>query len=421
MSGAVFDTARFDRTLAQPAMPAASPAPVLLWLVTVVSVGGILLTNSLSTIGAAAFVATWPLAMLRQGRLSAAALTATPILWAYPCFVIASCLWSTDRSATLRYGAEYFLTVAGAVLAARLQPPRALASALTVCMLLVAAASVVFGKSEVDPLTGTTSFVGLFGSKNMVGLLASMMLLLALALLCEPRVGWLTRIVALMAIAADGPLLYVSKSGTSFVTTAIAVFVFGANLGLSRLDRHARARVLFAVFVTLLPIVAMVGFAGDLAQDFIVNVMGKDTTLTGRTVLWQHAATLIPLHPIGGVGAGAFWQQNTVDAESLWHEFHVEARAGFHFHNTYIETFIELGYVGGAVLIALLAATLLRCIRWSWNDGSVMASLIVSVMLCLIIRSFVEVDTIAPFQIGTFLLWVCVSYALQPPPKSIAA
>ena len=51
MSGAVFDTARFDRTLAQPAMPAASPAPVLLWLVTVVSVGGILLTNSLSTIG----------------------------------------------------------------------------------------------------------------------------------------------------------------------------------------------------------------------------------------------------------------------------------------------------------------------------------------------------------------------------------
>jgi hypothetical protein len=31
------------------------------------------------------------------------------------------------------------------------------------------------------------------------------------------------------------------------------------------------------------------------------------------------------------------------------------------------------------------------------------------------------VDTIAPFQIGTFLLWVCVSYALQPPPKSIAA
>ncbi len=415
MSGAAL---RIDGTAAYfaPPLPRTVPAaPALIWLATVLSVAGILLTNTLGFAGALAFAGTWPAVAVLYGRPSIAALTASPRVWIYPFFVLASALWSVAAGASLRYGIEYVLTVGGALLAARLQTPRALVSALTLSMLLVAVASVMFGTSEIDPLTGVSSFVGLFGSKNQVGLLASMMLLTSLALLLDREVGWLVRGVALVAIAADGPLLYASKSGTSFVTTAIAVMVLCGNLLISRLERRLRARVLFALLFSLLPVVALIGVAGDVAQDFIVNVMGKDTTLTGRTVLWEHAATLIPLHPLGGVGAGAFWLKDTVEAESLWHQFRVVARAGFHFHNSYIEDTIELGYAGLALLAMTLAGILIRCVHWSWSQGTVMGSLMVSIMICLLIRSFVEVDFLAPVQIGTMLLFIVAAYGWRPP------
>ena len=421
MSGAALNLEGVALYGVRPTAPAMPAAPAIVWFATVASLAGILLSNTVGFVGALVFVAAWPLVAMRYGRASVAALTATPAIWIYPFFVLASVLWSTAPSATLRYGVEYVLTAAGGLMAARLQTPRALASALLVAMLSVAVASVAFGKSEIDPLTGVSSFVGLFGSKNQVGLLASMMLLIALALVMDRQAGWPMRVVALLAIAADGPLLYVSKSSTSFVTAAIAAAVLVGNMLISRLERRMRARVLFAMLFSVLPILALIGVAGEVAQDFVVNVMGKDTTLTGRTVLWEHAATLIPLHPIGGVGAGAFWLQDTVDAESLWHEFHVIARAGFHFHNTYVEDTIELGYFGAALLIATVARIFLGCVQWSWNAGTVMASLFVSIMTCLLIRSFVEVDILAPFQPGALLLFMAAAYAISPPAEARAA
>jgi exopolysaccharide production protein ExoQ len=404
------------------ARSAASTPPLwLVWFCTVASTTGILLTNELGTVGAALFLVSWVFIVLCYGRASVAEMTATPIIWIYTSFVVMSVLWSVAPGSTLRYGLEHVLTVAGTLLAVRFQTPRSLVSGLTLAMLLVAAASVAFGKSEVDPMTGVSSFVGLFGSKNQVGLLASLMLLCSLALLLDSRSGLFNRGLAMVAIIAVGPLLYVSKSGTSIVTAAIAVMVFLGNLLVSRFDPRLRPRILFAMFVSMLPLMALMGFAGDTAQDFIVDVMGKDTTLTGRTVLWQHALILIPQNPLGGVGAGAFWLQDTVEAESLWHMFHVIARAGFHFHDTYIEDTIELGYIGCAVLITAILSTFYVCIRWSWRSGTVMSSLFVSIMACLIIRSFVEVDLLAPFQIGTFLFFASAAYGLRPPkPEGVA-
>jgi exopolysaccharide production protein ExoQ len=393
----------------------AVPPPILVWLVTVVSVAGIFLTNKLGFIGALAYVALWPLLAFRYSRVSLAALTATPIIWLYPAFVVASALWSNARTESLRYGLEHVITVAGAVLAARLQSPRSLFSALTVCMVLMSAGCLAFGTYAVDPLTGASDFVGLFGSKNQVGLMASLMLLASVALLMDGRTGWIVRGVCLVAIAADGPLLYLSKSGTSLVTTAFALMVLVANLVVSRIETRMRARLLFCLAFSFLPAVALAGVAGDAAQDFIVNVMGKDTTLTGRTVLWAHAISLMPDHPLLGVGAGAFWVQDTVEAEGLWHAFHVLARAGFHFHDLYIECAIELGFIGCALLIAVVLSTFGRCLRWSWSHGTVMSSLVVSIIACMIVRSFVEVDMLAPFQVGTFLLFASAAYGLRPP------
>ncbi len=46
-----------------------------------------------------------------------------------------------------------------------------------------------------------------------------------------------------------------------------------------------------------------------------------------------------------------------------------------------------------------------------------MSSLVVSIVACMMVRSFVEVDMLAPFQVGTFLLFACAAYGLRPPPS----
>lgn len=383
------------------------------WLSTAAGAAGILLSNALPTFGALIFVAAWLAFAVFHARASVAALTRTPMLWAFPVVVLLSTLWSAAAQVTLRYALEDLFTVGAAIVAARLQPPRSLISALVSAMLVVAVASVLFGGSQVDPLSGTTSFVGLFGSKNQVGLLCTLLLLGAMAMLLDGRSGWFARALAIAGIVGTLPLLYLSRSGTSLVTACLASVLLCANLAVARLPTLVRPRVVFALVASALPLALLAGFAGDVAADFIRDVLGKDTTLTGRTLLWQHALALFPAHPIGGVGAGAFWVQDTIEAEGLWREFHVEARAGFHFHNTYLESLIELGIVGCATLSAAILTTLALCLRWSWRARDAASSLFVAVMACLLIRSFVEIDIMAPFAIGTFLFFVAATYGLD--------
>ena len=206
-----------------------------------------------------------------------------------------------------------------------------------------------------------------------------------------------------------------TRSATSQIVAVVGACLLLANLIFSRLSHFGRVRFVFAGIVIALPALVLAGLASDLAHDFIVHVMGKDVTLTGRTLLWRRAEELIPAHPFGGVGFQSFWVQGNIEAEGIWRRFHVMGRSGFHFHNTYIETTIELGYLGAAVLCGLLGLIVLRTVRWSWGTGTVAASFFAALLASMLIRSMVEVEILGPFSFGTFLLFVTAYYASLKP------
>jgi exopolysaccharide production protein ExoQ len=293
--------------------------------------------------------------------------------------------------------------------------PRALISALTCCLVFTAVLSVVFGKESVDPLTGSSAFVGVFESKNQLGFFTSLMLLAAVALLIDGRQPVSARLLGGVALVLALPLLVLTRSGTAIVSAVLASLVLVANFAFSQLSRFERVRLLGAGVVIMVPIAILLVVAGDDVAGLLLDLMGKDATLTGRTLLWAHALQLIPQHPLFGYGYQAFWRQDTVEAESLWFEFHVLSRQGFHFHSTYLETAIELGWVGAAVLVATLLGVFGGLIRWSWQCRSVAASFFTALMFCLLTRSFVEVDVLMQFQIGAFTLFVAATYAARAP------
>ena len=166
--------------------PHGLPSPALTWGIFVVSVTAILLGSFVGSAGAYAFLALWIMLALPYGRRCMALLTDCPLaLWALPFLALASTVWSQSRPDTLKYGLEFVATAGCAVLAASLLKPRALISALTCCLVITAVLSVVFGKESVDPLTGSSAFVGVFESKNQLGFFTSLMLLAAVALLID--------------------------------------------------------------------------------------------------------------------------------------------------------------------------------------------------------------------------------------------
>ncbi|TIL84252.1 MAG: O-antigen ligase family protein, partial [Mesorhizobium sp.] len=77
----------------------------------------------------------------------------------------------------------------------------------------------------------------------------------------------------------------------------------------------------------------------------------------------------------------------------------------------YIEALVELGYVGAMLISLIIVRTLWghisALIFRTWQAESVILG---GVMVLLLIRSFVEIDTFNPYIMGSFLLyysWVC--------------
>jgi exopolysaccharide production protein ExoQ len=80
--------------------------------------------------------------------------------------------------------------------------------------------------------------------------------------------------------------------------------------------------------------------------DLLLLSIGKDVSLTGRTLLWSHAANIIADHPFGGLGLQAFWVEGNSEAVRFWETFYIDSHIGFHFHDLWLETGVELGFIG---------------------------------------------------------------------------
>jgi exopolysaccharide production protein ExoQ len=88
-----------------------------------------------------------------------------------------------------------------------------------------------------------------------------------------------------------------------------------------------------------------------------IEFLGKDPTLTDRTLLWSELLK-VEINPIFGTGFESFWlgERFREFAASRWW-------APTQAHNGYLETYLNLGLVGLFLLIALLIATFWKA-RW---------------------------------------------------------
>jgi exopolysaccharide production protein ExoQ len=370
------------------------------------------LSSGASTAVVGLYVAPWIAIAAARPRALAAGLKEGWPLFLLPMFALLSTAWSGYPSATFKSASEYLLTIVTAVAAASCVRPKTLLSAL-----LAASALVVAVSAAINVARATN--VGLFGSKNNFGLTVAMMAPVGWAVAADRRQPGAFRLLGAAAVIGAPPLLLQSDStGALVCSLATAMAVCGA-LALSRLTPVARIGTL-ALLACALAVPAVAWLAGgDLDQ--VLNAVGKDATLTGRTTLWSAAEASIAAHPTLGVGYQAYWQIGAWGAEQLWKLSYVANKTGYHFHDTYLQVSVDLGLAGLAIFLVTLVAMLARIVRaLVFSRIGPEAIFAIYVVVLMLLRSPIEVDLFWQFQIPTIVFCMAWIYLAAAAPAASA-
>lgn len=165
--------------------------------------------------------------------------------------------------------------------------------------------------------------------------------------------------------------------------------------------------------------VASTAFFDSSIYEFIVKLLGKEPTLTGRTDLWRDLIALGMQRPIFGAGYGGFWTPSVNQYVGEAHPWDPGQA-----HNGYIEIFLHLGVVGlvlfGFAVVSALKGAFRQC-RLDFEYGKSRLILLAPAL----IHNYSESGFIRPTHLiwFTFLLvavniWHSSSSRLNTPRKS---
>jgi len=145
--------------------------------------------------------------------------------------------------------------------------------------------------------------------------------------------------------------------GMAHCATAVACFFLGGglilatNLRVIRI-RPARVHILCLAIILAGGVTLLSGGEGDVAQT-----LGRDSNLTGRTEIWAAVVSAVS-NPIIGDGYESFWispdeqkVSHSLKAKGWWHPESLNEA-----HNGYIETYLNLGWIG-VCLVSLVLIT----------------------------------------------------------------
>ncbi|WP_448206183.1 O-antigen ligase family protein [Azospirillum sp. sgz302134] len=274
-----------------------------------------------------------------------------------------SAFWSIYPDVTLRRSVAFLFTTAFAVyLALRYSFPeiiRMLATGLSILMFLSFASVFLMPEVGLDHEQHVGAWKGVFWQKNVTG---RMMVWLTLCLLWLDwmREGkkWVVRPLLALALL----LIVMSRSGTGLVTSIV---VAGLLFSSSFVRGGIRS---FAPSMAFILLVAVIGLtSGTTFWHDILYMLGRDPTLTGRTVLWEHTLMSIQDRFLLGWGYAAYWYGAYGPGSTFTHDWGINSA-----HNGWIEAWLDLG-LPGVVLVAMLLGRMLiqgfMAIRYSRNRG----------------------------------------------------
>lgn len=245
-----------------------------------------------------------------------------------------------------------------------------------------------------SPYSGVAEFVGAATSKNMLG---SICMISGIYLFWdtvtrwsarkERKTKWVIRL-NLVFLLMTLWMLNLSQSATSevcLVLGCVVILLFHSAWG----RRHlALLRILVPVTFCLYVILAF----GFNLNGAMVSKLGRDPTLTDRTVIWR-AVLNQHTNPVVGTGYESFWLGPRL--EGVWQYMYGINEA----HNGYLDMYVNLGVIGVLLLVTLLIACY-QTIGKQFTSSFAMASLGMAIWAVTLFYNVTE----AAFKGG--MLWL---------------
>jgi len=319
-------------------------------------------------------------------------------------YCILTTLWSDYPGITIHAAVEFFTMILCAIVMVRIVRTESLIKGMIVGTTLVLITTIISGRYGKDAFSESYALIGMFGSKNQVGLYAEVGMFASLVFLFTKSGKLQKFLYSICPLLFACLCLYLSRSGTAIATLVATLFaVYGIYRVVRFSPRNRKTALSFVIFVVSITLLAGIYMGG---AAFSLKLMGKDATLTGRTYLWAEGIKNGLLNPVGGVGYSAFWVVGRQAAETYWFKFGINARNGFHFHNLYIQTFADLGFVGLFWMIYMIISNCTKSLRYALLHGSsAKAFFCLGMAFMFLFRAFAEVDFLGPFGIGCLMFF----------------
>ncbi|MBL8565389.1 MAG: O-antigen ligase family protein [Hyphomicrobiaceae bacterium] len=207
----------------------------------------------------------------------------------------------------------------------------------------------VLGPPPVLDANATPGHTGYFSGKNYLAICAAVALLLSFHEIAYTGLRrWMGVAVAGIALV----LLVLSNGKTAMGLTLIAPVLATAAFVLRRTLRLSTLAVPFAILAAYAVLSTVLGFDVYKLSYYAYG----DSTFTGRRWIWIFANEQIAERPFLGWGYQSFWLVGP-DAPSVvkapgWVKTMPNA------HNGYLDTILEMGYLGFFLLVTFVATTL---------------------------------------------------------------
>jgi len=222
---------------------------------------------------------------------------------------------------------------------------------------------------------------GLFDHKNLLGLFLAAGII---TVVIRNTVGRRWRSPLAWAVMV---LLIVEFVAARSITSAVMLLACLAVIATVYTSRLGRYRwVGGALVASAIAVAAGLWLTSTDPRDLLA-LIGRNGTFTGRTAIWPMVWQAISARPLLGYGYGVFWEAG--EPYARW----IAASLGWlppHAHDGYLDMTLDVGLVGAALLVVLLAWAVRKTYRYARQNGALIGTWPLAIVTGVILSNVTE-------------------------------
>ncbi|MEN0644950.1 O-antigen ligase family protein [Alkalicoccobacillus gibsonii] len=237
---------------------------------------------------------------------------------------------------------------------------------------------------------------GAFTHKNVLGRTVALGLIVLIIKMVNDKKIFLSQVLLFILSI----FLLISSDSMSSLVITIVVILLGYYLSLKINSKLYLSLTCFFITVVLILIIFLIS-----NWEYIMVSLGRDPTLTGRTVLWGFLLDLIHEKPISGYGYQAFWLGEEGKYSNAINNFFNWTFP--HGHNGYLDLLLQIGLIGTLIYIIMYIITLKRELK-ILNSAYINKYSYLNILLFILFINITETNMIEPNSI----FWILFVYIL---------